>query len=706
MTQSTVFALLTLMIHAEGNSGVVCPTPLCQCRHLQAICSGENLTYIPRLPDKIRSVTFINGNIGVLSRKSIRNLTFNHIEKLKFTNNRISEIKPNTFTNFTWITHFTFSSEHSLDVFDVRYALIDIGTGSRYLQNLYLKDIGVTVIQSDMFKPLKASKIHTISLKSNNMTVLNCLLFSDLKQLAELDVRFNKITHVIPGVMPNLRILYLNHNDLIRLPNFCIDHYKKSAFSNLLKLYISNNKISNLSQFRCLPKLQVLILGGNLIRVIHFETFKNLQQLTELGLMAVGQPLKKIEDGALNISTLKTLSLRKCNFDFYRLPPLTLSKIFLFCKGLESLDLAGNVINNVPSVLPLLLSPLTKLRKLNLQATKLNYMPEYTFTKMQFIKRLILNDNRIYSWHGPKVFGNLTSLRYIDLGSNLITIIGETSFPPSLLKNLEKISLAFNRFSCICEQMWFLNWLHQTNISVVSYPEKYYCTQPSNLNHVLLKYYKPTVESCTPWDPIWTTAILISAFGFLIIIAFGFFLKCNTNVKNYVYLLRVKHRKKFGYLPIESSEDYQYHAFVVYCDSDRTWVHNQFVKRLENEEGFKFCIHHRDFVAGDTISANVDNFLKESWKVVVILTNALAKSEWCQWEIDIVQERRRRQGRDALVLVMLENINSKSMTSPLRTLLDSTPYIRYKKGIGEDLFWKAVVEGLRKSVGHHPVSLL
>ncbi|XP_052068519.1 toll-like receptor 13 [Mytilus californianus] len=701
-----VYALFTLMIHVEGNSDVSCPTPLCQCQYLQAICSGENLTYIPRLPDKIRYVTFINGNIGILLRERIGNLTFNHIEKLKFTSNRIFGIKPNTFANLTWITRFTLSSEHSLDVFDVRYALIDIGTRSRYLKKVFLIAIGLTVLPNDMFKSLKTSKIDTISLKSNNITILNCLWFSDLKQLVELDVRSNQITHVIPGMMQNLRILSLNHNDLNRLPNFCIDHEIKSAFPNLLKLDISSNKILTLGQIRCLPSLQSLIIGNNLIRVIHSDTFSNLQQLTRLGLMAVGKPLKKIEEGALNISSLKTLSLRKCNFYFYKLSSLALSKIFSSCQNLESIDLGGNVINSGSTVLTPLISPLTKLRNLNLQATKINSLPEYTFTNMQYIKTIILSENRIYSWHGPRVFGNMTSLIYIDLGSNLITIIDETSFPPSLLKNLEKISLAFNRFSCTCEQMWFLNWLQKTNTSIVSYPQKYYCTQPANFNHVLLKYYNPTVESCTPWNPFFTTVILISTFGILVIASCGFFLKCHTNMKNYVYLLRVKHRKRYGYLPIESSDTYEYHAFVVYCDSNRTWVHNEFVKRLETEEGLKFCIHHRDFVAGDTISANVDNFLKESWKVVVIMSNALAKSEWCQWEIDIVQERRRRQGRDALVLIMLENINSKNMTSPLRTLLDSTPFIRYKKGIGEDLFWKAVVEGLRKSIGQPPVSLL
>ena len=78
-------------------------------------------------------------------------------------------------------------------------------------------------------------------------------------------------------------------------------------------------------------------------------------------------------------------------------------------------------------------------------------------------------------------------------------------------------------------------------------------------------------------------------------------------------------------------------------------------------------------------------------KVVVIMSNDFAKSEWCQWEVDIVQERS-RLGRDVFLLVMLKNITSKYMTSPLRTLLDSTPHLRYPRGVGEDIFWKAALK--------------
>ncbi|CAC5363370.1 unnamed protein product [Mytilus coruscus] len=120
---------------------------------------------------------------------------------------------------------------------------------------------------------------------------------------------------------------------------------------------------------------------------------------------------------------------------------------------------------------------------------------------------------------------------------------------------------------------------------------------------------------------------------------------------------------------------------------------------MEHEEGVKLCVHHRDFDVGESITENIDKYLERSWKVVIIIPNAFAKSEWCQWEVDVVQERRRRHGRHVVLLIMLESIDSKHMTSRLRTLLDSVSPIMNQKGLGEVLFWKVVIESLRKPSG-------
>jgi toll-like receptor 13 len=129
-----------------------------------------------------------------------------------------------------------------------------------------------------------------------------------------------------------------------------------------------------------------------------------------------------------------------------------------------------------------------------------------------------------------------------------------------------------------------------------------------------------------------------------------------------------------------------------------------FVKRLE-EKGIKLCIHHREFDPGIPISENIDKYMNKSWKVVVIMSNSFASSEWCQWEVDVVQERMRRQGKGASVLIMLKAIDADHMTSAIRTLLHTTPYLRYRKGIGEELFWQAVANTLRKPLSVPPMAI-
>ena len=48
--------------------------------------------------------------------------------------------------------------------------------------------------------------------------------------------------------------------------------------------------------------------------------------------------------------------------------------------------------------------------------------------------------------------------------------------------------------------------------------------------------------------------------------------------------------------------------------------------------------------------------MKKCWKVVVIMSNEFAKSDWCQWEVDFVQQRRRKKGKESFILIMLKSL--------------------------------------------------
>ncbi|CAG2186389.1 CD283 [Mytilus edulis] len=160
------------------------------------------------------------------------------------------------------------------------------------------------------------------------------------------------------------------------------------------------------------------------------------------------------------------------------------------CYKLRFLDLGGNFLNY--KILRRLISQLKQLRYLNLENTRLGYMPANVFPEMPVMETLIMTMNRIYGWDRD-AFARVTSLQYLDLRHNIIKIVNESSFPTALLANLKNLNLATNQFACTCEQIWFVSWLRQTNITLLEYPKAYYCTTPDNYNGILLKDYKPSV---------------------------------------------------------------------------------------------------------------------------------------------------------------------------------------------------------------------
>jgi toll-like receptor 13 len=56
------------------------------------------------------------------------------------------------------------------------------------------------------------------------------------------------------------------------------------------------------------------------------------------------------------------------------------------------------------------------------------------------------------------------------------------------------------------------------------------------------------------------------------------------------------------------------------------------LKKLESSN-LNICIHHRDFDVGEHITNNIEKYMSKCWKIIVVMSNQFAESEWCQWEI-------------------------------------------------------------------------
>ena len=65
----------------------------------------------------------------------------------------------------------------------------------------------------------------------------------------------------------------------------------------------------------------------------------------------------------------------------------------------------------------------------------------------------------------------------------------------------------------------------------------------------------------------------------------------------------ISHLIIYVFLPV-SVGDYVYDAFVSYCGSPETdrWVVRELLSHVETRMGFHLCVHHRDFIPGDSES--------------------------------------------------------------------------------------------------------
>ncbi|XP_052074201.1 toll-like receptor 13 [Mytilus californianus] len=673
--------------------------------------SWENATcsllhYIPALPRNIAKLTLKNNTLTLINQSVFSNISSIKLKTLCFENNSIETIEDDAFSDFKVLTELNITDEKLLNVTSLKYSFKSLPFTT--IKKLCLEKNDWNELPQDMFNFLSKANIF-MSLKNNLLTELKSSVFLPIRNLQTLRIEENEIVFVDLNGLSTTELLDLSNNNIYSIPIFC-KNTNKTFVPQLKYLSLAYNSIRKFSKesFRCLGNLKNLNLDGNRIRSLGDNVFGLLYDLKRLSI-GDNQHLRHIDSFAFSSSSLEVLRLHRNHFRFierkFKKGVSNASIIFRTIPNLKELDLSKNHLTDFV-ILRKLFSSTRNIRKLNLASTGIKTIPDGFFQKMPHIEWLTLHGNELELLK-QSIFENVSSMRELYLDGNNIHVINEKSFPSYLLKSLDVLELSGNQFQCTCEIKWFLDTIRSTNLSIKlkkNWPKYYICHYPDNLKKSLLADYFPTTAECNPLNIL--SMIIITACSSVLILLVCVILtfNCQINIKNAVYLFRLKQRIKNGYFSLESSDDFEFDAFVVYCDADRLWVHGVLLKHLENSN-LNICVHHRDFDVGDTIMNNIGKYMAKSWKIIVVLSNNFAKSEWCQWEIDLVQERRRRQGKEVLILLMYQQIDSKHMTTPLRTLLETTPYLSYKEGFGEYLFWTAVMKDTNKPLNIPPTSI-
>ncbi|KAL4227412.1 hypothetical protein ACF0H5_012855 [Mactra antiquata] len=139
-----------------------------------------------------------------------------------------------------------------------------------------------------------------------------------------------------------------------------------------------------------------------------------------------------------------------------------------------------------------------------------------------------------------------------------------------------------------------------------------------------------------------------------------------------------------NYIQIDG-DNYLYDAFVAYCQDDSDWVIDKLLPILETENGYKLCIHERDFDVGAYINDNIVQNINNSKRMILVPSESFVNSDWCNFELKVALAKHIEEDFPVIVIILQE---VRQMNSSLKILLKMTTYLEWKdSGAEEDLFW-------------------
>ena len=664
-----------------------CGQMLCCCTKRIAICKSKNLTYIPRLPNGLRSLTFMGNNIKTIATDTFYNVSVSSIDFLGLLSNGIVNVRNNTFKMFLKLQKLSLQNNDKLNWSQLEVAMSSM---PRTVNSLYLDNTGLKNLKDDMFEGLKDKSIRYLTLRNNSISAFNENAFYHLQNLTNLDISRNRINRIQPTSNQtrlghrSIERLSLHHNEFVYFPpSFCDENFPyRSLYPRLKSLDLTGNAIMELVReaWSCLKRLDKLLLSENVIQKLNNDIFLDLKSLKILHLSNMAKPITQIASKSFHNLNLIELHFDNNNIDFQPDSDVPYETVFTFCPNLKKLLLGYNYFRSIyDTKLITMLSPLKKLTELHLEGARLYKIPENLLNKFQNLTKLYMANNKIQVINND-AFINVTKLAVLHMESNKIKVINDT-FPIALRHSLRVVNLAGNPFSCsFCtpnNNTWFRNWIDSSKIKFIHWPGYYVCASPPSEHGKRFASFKPKAEDCKTKDPMILAYVTIGGFLFIFII-FGI---AGYRGRWYVRYWSIKWQRRCGCSPkidperqslLCGRDDVTYDAYIIYHNDDRAFVRNDILPFMETTHQYKLFIWDRDFTAGDqTVGIVVDNICKSNHAIAVI-SRSFLKDQWCDFQLAVCLDRQIELKRNFLTLLTLENVDKKLLSKTWCVLLTRT----------------------------------
>ncbi|KAI4884275.1 hypothetical protein NFI96_003573 [Prochilodus magdalenae] len=620
---------------------------------------------------------------------------------LRLKGNKISSLSDNMFERCFNLTELEISQN------EISHVSAPVFKGLTRLRKLQLQYNKLTQVKN-AFQMLPT--LEFVDLSINRIRRLNCSDFANLTRLTQLYLYGNKISEIRSCLfkdLQNLKVLKLGTNQLLTL---------EGAFQNgprsLRVLQVSYNKLSAVKSgiFKSLSNLRVLDLSNNQISMIEDHAFTGLTNLVSLHLSANRIKKGTIKDPAVfsGVANLKRLELHS-NFIHYEEAKLQ-TPPFVHLRSLKTLTIHSQHkgITKLPSNL---LQGLTSLQMFYGGSMNLQYLHPDTFNstpKLQYLdltKNSFGNENSISAEvfqpipHLSKLIfkraelhslnfllkANLSRLLVLKASGNTLDVINKTLILS--LPRLNLLDLTQNTFTCDCSNAFFIDWAMTNNITQVVYLSKYTCSYPPSLRG--RKLAELNIDSCNVNVDLICFICSSTVVIITLLVSFIYhFLYWQMIYAYYLFLAFLYDSKR---RQTHHQHGFQYDAFISYNAQDEAWVVEELVPNLEDKQGWRLCLHHRDFEPGRPIIDNIMDGIYSSRKTICLITHNYLRSTWCSKEIQMANFRLFQDQKDVLILVFLEDIPSCHLSPyyQIRKLVKKKTYLKWPKP-GEDtrVFWQ------------------
>ncbi|XP_066501725.1 toll-like receptor 22 [Hoplias malabaricus] len=648
-----------------------------------------------------------NGNKRVKVEVLLQAACSHDLNILRLKGSNISELTNNMFDKCFNLTE--------LDLSDNKISVISasIFGGLTQLRKLLLQLNELTQV-SNTFQMLPT--LEFLDLSRNRIYKFRCSDFANLTQLTHLYLYANRILEIDSCLFKdlyNLQILKLGTNKLLKIGSA----FQDGPYS-LKELQLVFNKLSSITResFKSLSNLTLLEISDNQISEIEGHAFMGLISLTDLLLSSNRITAETIQDPAVfsglpNLTTLGLYSnVISFNKDTLQTPPfvhLTSLKILSIhsqrkgmgqipsnlLHGLTSLEMFYGGSMDLKGLHPNTFNSTPKLWFMDLTKNAFEGekpIPANVFHPIPRLSKLLLSKARLNSLNFL-INANLTRLSVLKASQNTLDVINQVIIQS--VPQLKYLDLENNTFTCDCNNAFFIDWAKKSNSTQVIYLSRYTCSFPTSLRDKKLAdlnmdYCNVNVDficfacSCTV---ILLTLLVSFIHQFLhwqVIYAYYLFL---------AFLYDSKKKQK------HQQHGFQYDAFISYNIQEEPWVVEELVPNLEGKQGWRLCLHQRDFEPGRPILENIMDGIYNSRKTICLISCAYLRSNWCSKEIQMANFRLFNEQKDVLILVFLEDIpiHQLSPYHQIRQLVKKKTFLKWPKP-GEDtrVFWQKLKQAL------------